>query len=616
MGKSKKTPVLIIVISILCTGLITFAVFLIKSILYWNDLKEKYGPLTDALAEKGIDKIYSTADIHEQVEKLTKGGINIITVASPYDLTPVSGEVSSENITAGEPFYIIFGNDTLLEYRDSLCKHFATEEFSAEDFALYSYENIDYMQDEDLIFDLMELEDKSYDGYFISMFDVKGFEPGDFSAFTGIEPYVFKKSFDTEKASEYLNLYESLIFKEDDEVKDDTKNAGNKEDEKEAGEDEKKAGPAVIYAGIDPMMIEKLSGDLDLETYVGKKKESIIDAHKDTVFNIILPYYYIGHYASYSEPDISDMRNKYNKFVSLLSDSENVKIHFMNETEWICSNKCLFNEGSDISVKPENSKRIAANILTEAHVTAPEDFADRFSDFETTVLELDMSLQETADLSDTCVVIFGDSIFDLVRDDSSIQNVFSGYSGASVLNYSIGGVPAARIITDGYPEIMGGELKDIETIKKDISAEMTEKKRLIFILEFGINDYLRSTPISNPEDYYDADTFEGALARAIDTEILYEWPDAEILIMGPGLVGLNDFGRIPYIEGGHTLQEYRNCSADLAEQRGFKYMDLSEYLGFTEEDFDSYFYADMIHYNELGRLTAGFKLIEFIDNNF
>ena len=162
-----------------------------------------------------------------------------------------------------------------------------------------------------------------------------------------------------------------------------------------------------------------------------------------------------------------------------------------------------------------------------------------------------------------------------------------------------------------YPE--NEDSKDKTEYIDELLIKKIEKE---YKIEFGINDYLKSTPISNPEDYYDADTFEGALTRAIDREILYEWPDAEILIMGPGLVGLNDFGRIPYIEGGHTLQEYRNCSADLAEQRGFKYMDLSEYLGFTEEDFGSYFYADMIHYNELGRLTAGFKLIEFIDNNF
>ncbi len=599
-----------------------------------EDIYGRFGGLVESLNSKGITDIYSTEEMTNAVYVLSEGKINVVTVDSPTDYKLTEGSdrlpVSDEKIDIlARPYYIICDRAASEDLAALGKTRFASEVFSDSEVTLYSYENKDYLFDDDLIFDMSAIEKDESDSFFISNFDVSGYDPEDFMFYTGSKPFIFRKTISSAEDLEYLEIFNSHIFgdtADDDNDADNTENGntenGNMESsdvadasgENNSSESEEAPYPSLVYLGLDPMILKDIAGGGDaFDSFVKKHITDLMEKKKDTVFQVILPCYCIDHYKDYTKEDAEALPVYYEKLASALSGLENVKIHFMGNAGWIYADPYLYEEGSDIRLNSENSKRVVSNILAAYYLTEPEEVAEKAKILSETIMNYTPEAYSCADLSDTCVLILGDSIFDLFSDDTSIQNIIGNFSGAKVICKAVGGSPAAMIPELEINNVLSGQIADIVPLQEEVSSAMKECKRFVVIMEFGLNDYFQGVGIENPENIYDPLYFKGAMRDAEDA-IRTQWPDCELVIMSPGFIAVNDNGNLPFKAGAPNLPEYRKASAELAEEFDSYLFDLTALPEITQESFTDYCYLDFIHYDENGRLLVGRKLIEFLDS--
>ncbi len=577
-----------------------------------EDLKKKLGPLAERLYGAGITDILSTSEITNGISVLTGGKVNVIHADIENGLSPLPANDTkysfindetvnfAQSLMSCEPFYLLYDNDTLKRYQNTSKTKYADTGYSDDLFSITVYENIDYLFDEALIADLSDISENDHPAYFISMYDVSYFDPADFELYMGWKPYVIKKSISDERSLRYLDKYNSYIFdKKPAESKDDT------------AQDEI-INPERMYLGIDPLVIREIAGEGDLYVkFVKDRIVSVIEKHDTTDFQIVFPGYCISHYADLSDKYLSDLPDLYEKLVSCLSDLKNVSYHFLGTTDWICYDPYLFENGSDIRLKKEESTRVLSNILAAYYLSSPEEVVAKAEELKELIISEHEKPRTYADLSDTCLVILGDSIFDLFRDNSSIQNIIENFSGAKVLCKAVGGSPAAVYHTLGKDEILSGQLSDIRALDSEIREAMGSCSRLVFIIEFGLNDYFLSIKANDPAKPFDPETYGGAIRTAADT-IQIEWPEAEIILMSPGYVAIADNGLTPFTEGADILPDYRKTSAEVAEEFNLHLYDLTTQPGITQDTFLQYSYMDLVHYNESGRLLVAESLINYI----
>lgn len=155
------------------------------------------------------------------------------------------------------------------------------------------------------------------------------------------------------------------------------------------------------------------------------------------------------------------------------------------------------------------------------------------------------------------IVVLGDSIWDLVRDETGIDNRLADRLGAKVYNLAISGTCAAlRVygedvekwngsnLTRMVEQVVGLREADIDETKEAASLirEIDYTEVDYFIIAYGLNDYFQAIPIesSDPLDPY---TYGGALRSAV--KMLTEtYPNAEIVLISPTYCQNYSYGKI------------------------------------------------------------------------
>lgn len=227
------------------------------------------------------------------------------------------------------------------------------------------------------------------------------------------------------------------------------------------------------------------------------------------------------------------------------------------------------------------------------------------------------------------IVVFGDSVFGEIRDETAVPARLQRLLGKSVYNGAFGGTCAARTEPERRLDYtkdtfsLVGLAKSVyagdfgvqqSIIMRESNAEyfgetidgldsLDFSKVEIFVIQHGINDYHAGTPIENEEQPYDERTFLGALRTAVDA-LRKVRPEARILLVTPLYTWYPSQGltceEADY--GGGILADYVNAELELAEKLGLEVVDVYHnfYPHDKWEDWGLYS-RDGMHPNDAGR---------------
>ena len=150
------------------------------------------------------------------------------------------------------------------------------------------------------------------------------------------------------------------------------------------------------------------------------------------------------------------------------------------------------------------------------------------------------------------IAILGDSQFGNFKDYDGMAYLLSQYCRADVYNFSIGGTTASVNKSDGQPDgavtcnVTGCAMADaiVGKIPTDFLKNYSYVYNLfsicdfndidIFIVEYGVNDYLSKFPIS-ADSFYEFDYYSYRQAIGLITQTLLEaFPDCWVYVCSPG----------------------------------------------------------------------------------
>lgn len=235
------------------------------------------------------------------------------------------------------------------------------------------------------------------------------------------------------------------------------------------------------------------------------------------------------------------------------------------------------------------------------------------------------------------LVFLGDSIFDTNRDGTGVPYLTSEACEADVYNLAIGGTCAAleyeesaesgrwtstsligivrAIMGDISTDVFAGKaVKDILD-NPDIDFSQTD----YFIVEYGMNDFLRATPLDSADrELFDLKTYAGALRYAVDN-LRDVAPDATIILCAPNYAQFYDgtwmIGDGNSINNGYgTLFDYKGICNYVANEKQTLFFNAYQDLGIDGYTAEEYL-EDGVHLTEAGRRLYADALAKMILNH-
>ena len=267
-------------------------------------------------------------------------------------------------------------------------------------------------------------------------------------------------------------------------------------------------------------------------------------------------------------------------------------------------------------------------VSEEAFQEIEADIHDNTEDDPTEFIEEEDVLQ---------VVILGDSIYDMVRDGTGLAYLVAEGLNANVYNLSVGGLSATVDEGDstvneewnstcgvGIAKILSGKVS-VDTMR-DCTAKklITEnydrfKDTDLFIVEYGINDYLAEHPLGYGNFGSDYFYFCNALEQIVD-ELRDTAPGAEILLCEPHFCEF--YGKDGTFLGSSnmvsnkygTLLNYKENVDYVANTRGTYLWEAYLNSGINSYNTADYL-LDGIHMTESGRQKYADEMCSFIRRN-
>lgn len=372
-----------------------------------------------------------------------------------------------------------------------------------------------------------------------------------------------------------------------------------------------------VYIGLDPFAVSGLyehQTSLYVEDYASYLTK-YVEAHDDVIFELLVPAYSIEYLQTLSDSKYAELINAYRNLVNIYNPYDNVHIYFLGHEEWLIANSG--NYAGFTSFMPSVLRLIVAYTMRDdRYILTLDNIEERFERMGELVRETNLSYP---DLSEWCMVFFGDSILTYNLGSMSIPGVVENLSGAQVYNCGEGGLPASgdpaeffnlngvinHFFTQDIPEESNGNFWRGLT---DYMEEDHEGKKLCFILNVGLNDFFNGFPVENPEDAYDTETYAGALRTGIRS-LKEVYPDALILVMAPTyVISAMDINS----EVGGVLTDYVDAAVRVAEEMGVYCMNNYYDSGIDAESHSDYL-MDGTHLNETGALYLGRQIVEYLD---
>ncbi len=552
-----------------------------------TNLAPSLEPICEEIERTGAesaDSLLTTADITNALTVVSNGKVKGIRIESPDAAT-----ADASKFDETEKIYAIYDAATIESFKTSPRLRFAEKAVENADLSLYSYETISFLTDDALLSDLSKLEGKKYTAYLVSMYDISEFDPAIIKSYTLWETFLSGRCMDKNDSLICLEKYNDIILRSQK--------------------------TEYYYFGADPEIMWELCGrnDAAFENYIDETINFPALANPEVNFELLIPGYSVSRPTT--EEDAERILEIYGKFAANLESAANLHINYYGSENWLCINPYLFADGSDVRLNDDIMDGVIKELLQGLYQTDSKDLVSKVSDYLDVAVDYSKIPPEIYDLEDTTVVILGDSIFDRDRGSSNAGTALSNLSGASVINLAIGGASASKCIyeeenPDEYSDILKYQLSDADLLDAQIKEAGNDK--LVFIIEFGLNDYFCAFGVSNPEDPLDEYTYAGAIGSGME-RIKKAYPDSTIVVMIPGIISFADYGIAPFQEGGQPLQSYRDAIAGMAEESGVYVFDIAKEIGETDENINE-FLQDGVHFNRYGRFVLGRELARFLDS--
>ena len=226
-------------------------------------------------------------------------------------------------------------------------------------------------------------------------------------------------------------------------------------------------------------------------------------------------------------------------------------------------------------------------------------------------------------LSNKKIVFFGDSIFGMTRDDTSVAAYTSKFAGATTYNVGFGGCRMSVHPSTGYAAFSMWALADAITTgnytTQDaqvssgadyFSQQLALLKSIDFnnidaiVVHYGTNDFTGNVEIDNSADDDDTTTLCGALRYAIQ-KIKTTYPKIHIFISLPIYRMWDNVGAEAYANSqGKKLREFGLAMADVASEFNCPVIDGYKALGVDSYN-NAAFSIDGTHLNDYGRQAFG-----------
>lgn len=307
-----------------------------------------------------------------------------------------------------------------------------------------------------------------------------------------------------------------------------------------------------------------------------------------------------------------------------------------NNTD-LSSDNVIITETGETLIKQQPTEEPAATETPTAEEWGDLPAPDVVPEVEISVPEQEQVITEEDQISPTGselqIVFLGDSIFDNNRDGTGIPYLTSEACNADCYNLAIGGTCAAIELTEQYENenwTSRSLVGVVKAIRGEISTDVfegTRAKEIIdngevdfkntdyFVIEYGMNDFLRATPLVNDSSQFDFRTYVGALRYAVSN--LEEYAnDATIILCGPNYAqffnGTQFIGDGQSLNTGYgTLFNYAGICQYVANEQGAYFFDAYLDLGIDAYNADEYL-EDGVHLTEAGRHLYADALSEMI----
>lgn len=447
--------------------------------------------------------------------------------------------------------------------------------------------------------DLLRLSAETYSAALLSMHSTANFKEEAFLRYRGLDTLVAAHAI---RSTGELSQYLECILSSGNPVSD-------------------------LYICPDPELLWAAAGETAKVWKDSLKQDfcSYIEAHPQIAFSLLLPYPCLDYWLESETAELDTALTLYHNLINELRVYPNVRIFFPGAQEWLILNPDNYTD-TCFDTNEVITESLLCHVFCDGdYAVTPENEADIWQSLRETIAREKASPTRHADLSDYCLVFFGDSVLGNYPGSFSIPGYITGLSDASSFNFAVSGTSASSMETvsrPDFPDIIGDFLAEntapaengCQFTPESTSPEELEGRKLCFLISYGFNDYFDGATVENPLDPYDIHSFKGGLRTCI-ARLQEAFPDAAYILMTPTRTSAFDFGTDRRSENGGCFLDYINAVKEIAAETGACLIDNYTAFTITEENLDTYL-ADGIHPNETGRLTIACRIIDFIENEF
>ena len=221
------------------------------------------------------------------------------------------------------------------------------------------------------------------------------------------------------------------------------------------------------------------------------------------------------------------------------------------------------------------------------------------------------------------IVVFGDSLIGMTRDQTSVPAYAAAYTGAKVYNVGFGGCRMAKHPSNGYAAFSMWALADAVSTgnyaAQDaqapsgadyFSSQLDVLKSIDFttvdavVIHYGTNDFAANVPLDDAANLLSTDTVCGALRYSIK-KLLTAYPKIKIFVSLPLYRTWGGVGSETYKNAlEKTLPEYDSAMKTVAEEHNLPTVDGYKQLGINSINSSAYL-SDGTHLNDFGRRQFG-----------
>ena len=376
-----------------------------------------------------------------------------------------------------------------------------------------------------------------------------------------------------------------------------------------------------VYLGVDPHAFWQEAGESKekWEELIDYNIIRYVEAHPDVTFELLLSYPGLDTWLELDEEECSERYEIISAFVDKLDDYPNVMQYYVGGQEWLVANPGNYTDGQ---ANAEIAQKLMLLCFCDhEYVITSGNAKILLEQLQVQVSNERLKPTGYEDLSEYAFVFFGDSIIACAKGSHSIPGVLSGLTGARSYSLAVGGIPAtvdpkasfslpymAEVFIAGGDEALDMGSDYAQGLDLYLAAD--GGKKLVFVLNFGLNDYFGGHPVSK-EDPQDLSTYTGALRRGIG--LLQEaYPEAEIIVQTPTYTNFFSQGQDILCQDGtgRVLKDYADAAIIVAKEMEVHLLD--NFYGFAMDGSNYELYlSDGCHPNDYGRYVLGKRLAMF-----